>query len=126
MSATRLTQRGPNANAPAKLPGLQALRVADPQTQKAIEALREWIEVRLGSRGDRFERAVTMREFEQLLDDVFKKVAALRDFDGDINTLRTAKLGALPAPRTGAFCQVGADLYYCPGTTWLKVTLTAP
>lgn len=125
MSSNRLSARGPNANAPAKLPGLQAIRVKDPETQKALEALREWVEVRLGSRGDKFEKAVTLREFEQLLADVFAKVADLRDFTGDIGTLRSTELASLPPLRAGAFAQVGADLFYCAGPAWKKVTLTA-
>ena len=57
-----LARRNPTASASAKLPGLQALRLADPQAQKAFEALREWVEVRLGTRGDPWERAVTFRD----------------------------------------------------------------
>ena len=44
----RLTDRGANAKAPAKLPALAAARCDDPSAQRAIEALREWVEVRLG------------------------------------------------------------------------------
>lgn len=65
---SNLTQRGPNANASAKLPSLQAARAQDPNVQKALEALREWVEVRLGARGDRFERAVTFRDLDSELD----------------------------------------------------------
>lgn len=70
-----LSRRGPNANAPAKLPALETSRIADRNTQQAIDALREWIEVRLGSRGDRFERAVTFRD----LDPLTGRVTALED-----------------------------------------------
>ena len=126
MSTNRLSGRGPNANAPARLPGLQAIRVADPQTQKALEALREWVEVRLGSRGDKYEKAVTLRELEQLLAPIAESARALGQFDGDIGTLRTTKLLKLPDLRRGAFAQVDDELYYCDGTAWKKVTLTAP
>jgi hypothetical protein len=61
-----LSRRGPGAATPARLPGLQASRIADPATRSAVEALREWVEVRLGSRGDKFERAVTFRDLELL------------------------------------------------------------
>lgn len=66
MSST-LSQRGPNATTPAKLPGIQTSRVADPAVRASLEALREWVEVRLGSRGDKWERAVTARELETRL-----------------------------------------------------------
>lgn len=62
-----LSQRGPNANTPAKLPGIQTSRVADPVVRQSLEALREWVEVRLGSRGDKWERAVTARDLETRL-----------------------------------------------------------
>lgn len=62
-----LSQRGPNATTPAKMPGIQTSRVADPSTRQALEALREWVEVRLGSRGDKWERAVTERRLEERL-----------------------------------------------------------
>lgn len=68
-----LSRRGPNANTPAKLPALETSRIADRNTQQAIDALREWVEVRLGSRGDRFERAVTFRDVDPLT----ARVAAL-------------------------------------------------
>lgn len=61
-----LSRRGPNANAAAKLPGIQTSRVHDPAVRQALEALREWVEVRLGSRGDKYERAVTLRDLETL------------------------------------------------------------
>jgi hypothetical protein len=65
--SSSLTRRGASANNPARLPALQAARCQDPAAQQAIEQLREWIEVRLGSRGDRFERAVTFRDLEAAL-----------------------------------------------------------
>ena len=67
MTPTR-TSRGPNAATSAKLPGIQASRIDDIPTRQAIEALREWVEVRLGARGDPFERAVTKRELLSELD----------------------------------------------------------
>lgn len=121
-----LTRRGPNAAAGAQLPGLQGLRLTDPQAQKAFEALREWVEVRLGSRGDIYEKAVTRREFEQLLADVFDKVDRLKDFNGDAATLRGTALDALPkVVIVGAFVPLkNGDLYYGLITGWKKVTLT--
>ena len=126
MGNQSLTQRGPNATTPAKLPGLQALRLQDPQAHKAVEALREWVEVRLGSRGDKYEKAVTLREFDKLLAPVRDKLAELKDFNGDINTLRTTKLNDLPAVITaGAFVLLATgDLYFGTDSAWKKVTLT--
>ena len=72
-----LTQRGPNANAAARLPALQAARAQDPNVQRALEAMREWLEVRLGARGDRFERAVTFRDLTAELADLIKRLEAL-------------------------------------------------
>lgn len=113
----RLGVRGPNAKAPAKLPALQAVRVADPQVQKAIEALREWVEVRLGSRGDPLERAVTARELAQAL-------APLQKAIDDLGSQTVELVSALPPLRSGASVQVGDDLYYCTGKAWKQVTLT--
>lgn len=124
--ASNLTRRGPNATPGAQLPGLQGMRLADPQAQKAFEALREWVEVRLGSRGDKYEKAVTRREFEQLLADVFSKVKVLDDFNGDAATLRGVPLDALPTTVTlGAFIPLKTgDLYYGTAAGWKQLTLT--
>lgn len=78
MTSGKLTRRGPHANAPARLPGLQASRVADPAARQALEALREWVEVRLGARGDGFERAVTERDLAQRLEALNTEIAALK------------------------------------------------
>lgn len=76
---SNLTQRGPYASRGAKLPALQAARAQDPAVQRALEQIREWLEVRLGARGDRFERAVTFRdlaiELEQLRTDLSSAAA---------------------------------------------------
>lgn len=116
MTAPRLSTQGANAKTPAKLPGLQALkRGEDPQ--QAIEALREWVEVRLGSRGDPFERAITLRELEQ-------KLAPLQKAINEVIDAQTVEqLAALPPLRPGRFVQVGDDLYYCNGKVWKKATL---
>lgn len=74
---SRLTNRGPYANQPVKLPSLQAARAQDPNAQRALEALREWVEVRLGSRGDFWERAVTQRDMEQAIEVLRTRLAAL-------------------------------------------------
>lgn len=77
-----LSQRGPNANAPAKLPGIQTSRISDANTRQAVDALREWVEVRLGSRGDAFERAVTQRDLSTLVD----RIVALESLVGATDT----------------------------------------
>ncbi|TXH55299.1 MAG: hypothetical protein E6Q97_09075 [Desulfurellales bacterium] len=84
---SNLTQRGPNANASARLPSLQAARAQDPNVQKALEALREWVEVRLGSRGDRFERAVTFRDLDSELNALRAELEeAIADASGSTST----------------------------------------
>ena len=112
-------------SSPAKLPSLQAARIKDPETQRAVEALREWVEVRLGARGDRYEKAVTLRELEQVLAPLNALADSIGSFDGEISSLRAIKRAQLPELRQGAFAQVGVDLYYCNGDAWKKVTLTA-
>ncbi len=74
---SNLTRRGPHANAPAKLPGLDTSRVADRNIRQALDALREWVEVRLGARGDFYERAVTQREFDPTIKDFEARITAL-------------------------------------------------
>ena len=83
---SNLTQRGPNANASARLPALQAARAQDPNVQKSLEAIREWIEVRLGARGDRFERAVTFRDLVQELDALERRLASASSSDSSSTT----------------------------------------
>ena len=123
MTNPRLSTQGSNAKASARLPSLQALRIDDPQVQKAIEAIREWLEVRLGSRGDPYEKAVTVRELEQTLGPLQKAIDAFGIFDGSLGTLSTDTVATLPALRQGAFEQLGDDLYYCNGKAWKKVAL---
>lgn len=72
-----LTRRGANATTPARLPGIQTSRIEDPNVRQAIDALRESVEVRLGARGDRFERAVTFREFDPQVAEVSRRLLAL-------------------------------------------------
>ncbi|MBP7501152.1 MAG: hypothetical protein KA784_00030 [Aquabacterium sp.] len=72
-----LTRRGANATTPARLPGIQTSRIGDPNVRQAIDALRESVEVRLGARGDRFERAVTFREFDPQVAEVSRRLLAL-------------------------------------------------
>lgn len=81
-----LTRRGPNANTPARLPALQAFQSSDMALNKAIENLREWVEVRLGSRGDRFERAVTHRELDPILDAIDARIVALEQAEDATTT----------------------------------------
>lgn len=71
---SRLTDRGPYANRPVKLASLQAARAQDPNVQKALEAIREWLEVRLGARGDLYERAVTFRDLALELEELEKRL----------------------------------------------------
>lgn len=123
MSTGRLAGQGANAKTPAKLPALQAMRKGD-DPHPAVEALREWVEVRLGSRGDKYEKAVTLRELQQTLAPLQKALDAFGVFDGTLSTLRTNPLGVLPALRQGAFEQIGDDLFYCNGKAWKQVTLT--
>lgn len=67
--ATNLTRRGASANNPARLPALPAAQqVVDPAARNLFELIREWLEVRLGARGDFYERAVTHRELKAQID----------------------------------------------------------
>lgn len=67
--ATNLTARGARANTAARLPALPAAQqVTDPVARNLFELIREWLEVRLGARGDFYERAVTHRELREQLD----------------------------------------------------------
>ena len=102
---SNLTQRGPNANASARLPALQAARAQDPNVQKSLEAIREWIEVRLGARGDRFERAVTFRDLVQELDALERRLASAASSDSSPTTdggsgVTSADLDAIEAALT--------------------------
>lgn len=124
MSIPRLAAKGANAKAPAKLPALQASRAGDPDVQKSLEAVREWLEVRLGSRGDPYERAVTLRDLDQALAPLRDALDAFGLFNGTIETLSSVALTQLPELRQGAFAQLGDDLYWCNGKAWKKVTLT--
>lgn len=112
--------RGQNA----ATPGLGASRADDPDVRRQLDAMREFIEVKLGTRGDPQQRAVTVRDLEQALTDLLKKLAELKDFTGDMRTLRTSAVDALPSTiRQGGFVEVKGELYY--GTTenkWKKVT----
>lgn len=89
-----LTRRGPNANAPARLPALMSARTADPQLNDAIEKLREWVEVRLGSRGDRWEKAVTFRDWDPVIEGILARLVALEQA-GDTATTTDGSAEAL-------------------------------
>jgi hypothetical protein len=124
---TRVTTRTANATAPARLPSLQTPRLADPQVQKAIDALREHVEVRLGSRGDPFEKAVTLREFEQRLAEVFRVTGLLDDFNGGIEALKATPVATLPdGVRLGGFVLLadGSLWFGASAAGWKRVTLT--
>lgn len=60
-----MTTTGYSNNA-ARLPSLPTVSVGDASLQRFLNAVRENIEVRAGARGDRFERAVTLRDLVQL------------------------------------------------------------
>lgn len=123
MSGRQTRRGGPNANPGATLPALQASRIADPHLRQQIEALREYIEVRLGSRGDPFEKAVTLREFDKRLAGIVEKLNEMGSFNGSLGSLRVESLEAFPPLKVG-FEQVGENLYYCNGTSWFQVGLT--
>ncbi len=127
MSQNRLTARGANANQGAKLPGLQAVRPSSPELKPitdAIEGLREWVEVSLGSRGDVFEKRITLREFDQRVKPLEAAVAAA--FDGRMERLSAEAVEALPTTVVnGAFVQTKAGtLHHGIGGAWRQVTLT--
>lgn len=128
MSNDRLTNRGAYANQPARMPSLQGLRVADPQVQRALESLREWVEVRLGSRGDAYEKAVTLRQFEQQVKPLQDAITRLGTFDGGMESLRSTPVAALPtAVRDGAFVALDdGRLFFGMAGAWRQVTLAAP
>lgn len=63
--------------APARLPALAASRAADPDVRRSLETIREWLEVRSGSRGDPLERAVTERDLQQSLLSIVSRLEAL-------------------------------------------------
>lgn len=89
-----LTQRGPNATPSAKLPSLQAARAQDPNVQRSLEALREWVEVRLGARGDRYERAVTFRDLDSELADLRTSLEALISAAGSATPSSSSSVSA--------------------------------
>lgn len=75
---TNLTRRGANANNAARLPALpDSQAVTDPQVRNRLELIREWLEVRLGARGDYYERAVTFRDLEPALTEINRRLTAL-------------------------------------------------
>lgn len=47
---------------PARLPAIPYVRTGNQGLDRFIEAVREWIEVRSGARGDTYERALTLRD----------------------------------------------------------------
>lgn len=96
---TTLTQRGRNANNAARLPALASqTQVTDVALRNFLEGVREYLEVRLGSRGDYFERAVTFRDLDPLIAELDARLNALEalgsstfdpsDLQRQINQLR--------------------------------------
>jgi hypothetical protein len=53
-------------NDAARLPAIPTVRSADSNMNRFVDAVREWLETRSGSRGDRFEKAVTLRDLVEL------------------------------------------------------------
>lgn len=96
---TTLTRRGPYANAPARLPGIQTARISDLNTRQAMESLREWVEVRLGARGDRFERAVTFRDFDSEVATLGKRLKAI---ETTVRSFTGAQIGDVDVSSTPA------------------------
>lgn len=60
------TLRRAVATQQARIPSIPAINVPDPATASALRAIKEYIEVREGSRGNPFEKTVTMRELDEL------------------------------------------------------------
>jgi hypothetical protein len=119
--------RSAYAGQPPKVPALQAVRLEDPQAQKAIEALREHVEVLNGSRASALDKAVTMREFDARLAEVFRVTGLLKDFNGGVEGLKATPTAALPGDvRVGGFVLLdNGDLYFgASAAAWKRVTLT--
>lgn len=95
-----LTPRGPRANTPAKLPALQSIRVADPNVRQALQSIQEWVEVRLGARGDRYERAVTFREFDPTVEELEVRIKALEDALAKLEPTALATVDSTPVVDT--------------------------
>ena len=98
-----LSRRGPYANQPAKLPALQTVRANASLSEiaTAVERLREWVEVRLGARGDKFERAVTERDLSPRLDTLKTELLArIAEVEASIPDGTTTS--ATSGTRTGA------------------------
>ena len=67
----RLIAQSANNTKPAKLPAINVPRGLDDQLRVVLEAMKERLEVREGSRGNPYERALTLRDVE-----LFKSEAA--------------------------------------------------
>jgi hypothetical protein len=80
--ADNLTSRGSRANTAARLPALPASVSTEPARRAWEEMVREWLEVRLGARGDRFERAVTFRDLDPLVAEINRRLLALENESG--------------------------------------------
>lgn len=91
---TSLTQRGARASAPARLPALPASTASDPQRRAFEEAVREWLEVRMGGRGDFFERAVTFRDLVPQVEELTNRLESLETARSTDNSATVASLQA--------------------------------
>lgn len=74
-----LTSRGPTGNNAALLPALPVSTATDPSLRQWQESVREWLEVRLGARGDFFERAVTFRDYQPQITSILRRLDALEE-----------------------------------------------
>ena len=101
----------------AKLPGLQPVRTGDPAQDRFLEAVRERLEVREGSRGDPLEAVVLQRD---LLELGLKKQGRVALPDG--------KPGFVTQIADGSYVSISADelVSRLEGTDWYRSLASAP
>lgn len=141
MSRRNLTNRGPNATQPARLPALESARFDDARLNRFANAVREILEVRLGARGDFYERAVTHRDLVPQIDAILDRLDQLElssaaesptttTFDLSVLASLQAQLAALRAALTAdenAFAAAIAELRGLIGSGGsASIAFTAP
>lgn len=84
MSIHNSIQQSPHASQRSQLPAINVPMGVDPQLRQALEAIKERLEVREGSRGNPYERAATMRDLDALR-------ASLRADNSTIETVAPVK-----------------------------------
>lgn len=101
----------------AKLPGLQPVRTGDPAQDRFLEAVRERLEVREGSRGDPLEAVVLQRD---LLELGLKKQGRVALPDG--------KPGFVTQIADGSYVSISADelVSRLEGTDWYRSLSASP